>query len=405
MGEQGRVGSDAGPASAPVRGVAPGLALAAVVLVAFGLRGPVASVGPLLLELRREQGLQGAAAALLPTLPVLCFGLLAPVAPTLAGRLGLHRAVLAGSAVLVAGLVVRSAGTVGLFAGTVLIGSGIAVVNVLLPAVVKADFPHRIPLATALTTSSIALSASLGAGLAEPLRAATGGPLSSLAAWTVPAGIGLLGWLLLVRARADDDVRPAGTSRVLPLLRDRVAVAVTVFFGLQSLAFYTMLAWFPAILVDAGVPLARAGAMLAVAAFLGAPVAFVVPRFAARQPQQGRWVLVVAAPAGVGLVGLLVAPGAAPWLWAVLLGAGTGGAFPLALTLILLRARDAAQAARLSAAAQGVGYVVAASGPFVIGVLHDVTGQWRPALVLLLVLLAAQVLVGLAAARDRLVTG
>lgn len=405
MAEQGRerVETDAGQPPA-LRGVAPGLALVAVVLVAFALRGPVASVGPLLADLRREQGLQGAAAALLPTLPLLCFGLLAPVAPTLAGRLGLHRAVLAGSAVLVAGLAVRSAGTVGLFAGTVLIGSGIAVVNVLLPAVVKADFPHRLPLATALTTSSIALSASLGAGLAEPLRAATGGPTSSLAAWTVPAGIGLLAWLGLVRARGDD-VRPAGTSRVLPLLRDRVAIAVTVFFGLQSLAFYTMLAWFPAILVDAGVPLARAGAMLAVAAFLGAPVAFVVPRFAARRPQQGRWVLVVAAPAGLGLLGLLLAPGAAPWLWAVLLGAGTGGAFPLALTLVLLRARDAAQAARLSAAAQGVGYVLAASGPFVIGVLHDVTGRWRPALVLLLVLLVAQVLVGLAAARDRLVTG
>jgi CP family cyanate transporter-like MFS transporter len=380
------------------------LPLAALTLVAFNLRGPVASVGPLLGELRTNLALHGAAAALLPTLPVLCFGVLAFVAPGLAMRVGLHRAVLAGLAALVAGLAMRSAGTVGLFAGTLLLGAGIAVVNVLLPAVVKADFADRLPLATALTTSSIALSASLGAGLAEPLRAATGGPLSSLAVWLLPASAGLLAWVPFARNRRSA-VRAPGTQRVVTLLRDRTALAVTAYFGLQALAFYTMLAWLPSVLVDAGVPVGHAGMLLALAAFLGAPVAFVVPRLAARSADQGGWVVLVAAPSAVGLVGLLVTPLSAPWLWAVLLGLGTAGSFPLALTLVLMRSNSTAQAARLSAVAQGIGYVLASTGPFVIGLLHEVTAGWGPPLMLLLALLVGQVLVGRRAARDRLVVG
>jgi CP family cyanate transporter-like MFS transporter len=385
---------------------APVLALAALALLALGLRGPVSSLGPLLPEIRAERGLAGAGIALLPSLPLLCFGLLAPLAPWFAVRLGLHRAVALGSAVLVTGLVLRGAGTPGLYAGTLLIGIAIAVVNVLVPAVVKADFPDRLALAAGLATSSLALSASLGAGLAEPLRRATGSATASLGLWLVPALLGLLAWLPLARRRprpVPGGAPPPG--RVLSLLRDRVALAVAVFFGLQSLGFYTLLAWLPAVLRDAGVRPAQAGAMLAVAALLGAPVAFVVPRLATRSADQ-RWVvLLVALPAALGLVGLLAAPAAAPWLWAVLLGLGTGAAFPLALTLILLRSRDGEQAARLSACAQGAGYLLAASGPFAAGLLHDATGRWGPAVLLLLGLLVAQVLVGLAAARDRLVAG
>ena len=388
----------------PARAAVPLLALVAVILVALSLRGPVSSVGPLLEELRGDLGLSGAAVALLPTLPLLCFGVLSPLAPALSGWLGLHRAVLGGAAVLALGIALRGAGTLGLFTGTLLIGAGIAVCNVLLPAVVKADFSDRLALATALTTSSMAVSASAGAGLAQPLREVTGGPLSSLAWWLLPAAVGVVAWAVFTRTHPGV-VGPTGTTRVLPLLRDRVALAVTVFFGLQSLAFYTLLAWLPSILRDAGVGAGEAGAMLAVAALIGAPVSFLVPRLAVRRPAQGLWVLVVAVPSALGLLGLLTAPAAAPWVWSVLLGLGTGAAFPLALTIVLLRSRDSQQAARLSGAAQGAGYALAASGPFVIGLLHDATGSWTPSLLLMLTLLTAQVLVGLSAAKDRTVTG
>ena len=149
------------------------------------------------------------------------------------------------------------------------------------------------------------------------------------------------------------------------------------FFGLQSLSFYAMLTWLPGVLEsDAGVSPVRAGVLLAVGAVLGAPLSLVVPPLAARSQGQGGWVLAASAPTAAALVGLLVAPAAAPALWAVLYGLGTGAAFPLAMTLVLLRSRDVAQTGRLSAAAQSVGYLVAATGPLAVGVLHDVTDEW-----------------------------
>lgn len=390
--------------SARTRAAVPVPGLVALVLLTLALRGPVSSVGPLLDELRGDLGLGGAAAALLPALPLLCFGLLAPIAPALSSRVGLHRALLVGSVALVLGLSVRAAGVPGLFLGTVLLGTGIAVVNVLLPALVKSDFADRLPLATALTTSCMCLSASLGAGLAQPLRAATGGPLSALSVWLLPAAVGLIAWVPYARHRSLA-MRQSGTSRVLPLLGDRVALSVTLFFGLQALSFYTLLAWLPSVLREAGVSAASAGAMLAVAAFLGAPVSFVVPRLAIRRPDQRAWVILVATPTALALVGLLTAPAAAPWLWSLLFGLGTGAAFPLALTLVLLRYRDGAQAARLSAAAQGAGYVLCSAGPFGVGLLREVTASWTPSLLVVLALLGAQVVVGCSAGRDRLVTG
>ena len=374
----------------------------ALVLVAITLRGPVSSVGPLLGELRSDLGLQGVAAALLPALPLLCFGLLAPVAPSLAGRLGLHRAVLAGSAVLAVGISVRGAGAVGLFGGTVLVGAGITVVNVLVPAVLKADFSDRLPLATALATSAISLSAGLGAGLAQPLRDLTGGSTTSLAVWLIPAFAATAAWTRL-GWRHEHRTGPRAAGRVLALLSDRVALSVTAFFGLQSLAFYSVLAWLPSVLGEAGVSSADAGVMLAVAALLGAPASFVVPRLASRGSGQGAWAVLVSVPSLLGLTGLLIAPAAAPWVWSLLIGAGTGAAFPLALTLVLLRSRDSEQAARLSAAAQSAGYCIAAAGPFVVGLLHDAAGSWTPSLLLLVILLVVQLLTGVAAGRDRLV--
>jgi MFS transporter, CP family, cyanate transporter len=114
-------------------------------------------------------------------------------------------------------------------------------------------------------------------------------------------------------------------------------------------------------------------------------------------------VLAAFLPAAAGVVGLLVAPAAAPVVWSVLYGVGTGAAFPLAMTLVLVRSRDVAQTGRLSAASQSAGYLVAATGPLAVGLLHQATGGWRGGLLLLLVLLVAQAAVGLAAARPRLV--
>ncbi|HEX2075034.1 MAG TPA: MFS transporter [Geodermatophilus sp.] len=378
----------------------------ALVLVALCLRGPFAAVGPVLGDLRDELGVSTAALAVLTALPLVCFGLLSPLAPALAARIGVHRAVLAGAVVLAVGVALRLGGAAGLFAGTVLLAGGIAVGNVLVPAVARAEYGPRSPTVVGVTTAAIAASASAGAGLAQPLAAVAGSALAGLALWLVPVLAAVAAFAVLAaRRRPGPAAPPVAAPPRTAILRNRVALAVTGFFGLQSLSFYAMLTWLPNVLEDeAGVSPVLAGGLLAAAAALGAPASLVVPPLAARRAAQTGWVVVVSLPSAVALVGLLVAPEAAPVVWALLYGLGTGAAFPLAMALVLLRTRDVAQTGRLSAAAQSVGYLLAATGPLAVGLVRDATEAWAPALLLLLGLLALQVLVGLAAARPRLVT-
>ncbi len=375
-----------------------------LVLTALCLRGPFAAVGPVLGDVGEELSLSTATLAVVTSLPLVCFSVLSPFAPVLAARIGLHRAVLAGTAVIALGTALRSAGAVGLFAGTVLLTGGIAIANVLLPAVARAEYGDRSAAVVGAVVGAMALSASLGAGLAQPLTGVTGSAMGSLALWLVPVAAALAGLVLLARARPRTPVPVPAPGRRTAILRDRVGLAVTVFLGLQSLSFYAMLTWLPAVLRDdAGLSAVAAGGLLAVAALLGAPLSLLVPPLAARRPGQGGWVVAVTASTAAGIVGLLTAPDAAPALWAVLYGAGTGAAFPLAMTLILVRSRDAAQTGRLSAAAQSVGYLLAATGPLAVGLLHEATGGWTAGLLVLLAVLIPQLVAGLLAARPRLV--
>ena len=373
-------------------------------LVALCLRGPFAAVGPVLDELGDELSLSTAALAVVAALPLVCFGLLSPLAPVLAARIGLHRAVLIATAVLLLGVLLRLGGPVGLFAGTVLLSGGIAVVNVLLPALARAEYRTRSAVVLGATTGSMGLSASIGAGAAQPASDLTGSAVRGLALWAVPILAALLSLALLARRRPEATTPPPAPGRRTAILRDRVALAVMAYFGLQSLSFYVMLTWLPAILEDdAGVSPVAAGGLVALAAAFAAPLSLLVPPLAARRPGQAGWVLAAFLAAAAGVVGLLVAPAAAPVLWSLLYGAGTGVTFPLAMTLILVRSRDVAQTGRLSAASQTAGYLVAATGPLAVGLLHDATGDWRGGLLLLLALLVAQAAAGLAAARPRLV--
>jgi CP family cyanate transporter-like MFS transporter len=386
-----------------LRVIGPAIAL---VLAALCLRGPFAAVGPVIGELSEEYSMRTAALAVVTALPLICFGVVSPFAPAIAARIGGHRALLAGTAVTAVGVLLRLAGPIGLFAGTVVLTAGIAVVNVLLPAVARAEYHERSPVVVGATIAAIALSASAGAGLSQPLAALTGSAAVGLALWVIPVLVATLALGLLARARSHDPSESASDRPVrIGILRDPVALAVTLYFGLQSLAFYAMLTWLPDLLeAEAGVSAVEAGGLLAVAAALGAPCSLVVPPLSARSHHQIAWVVGVSVPILAAIIGLLVAPAAAPVVWALLYGLSTGASFPLALTLVLLRTRDAAQTARLSATAQSAGYLLAAFGPLGVGLLHEATGGWTAALWTLLVLLFIQIAVGLAAARPRLVT-
>ncbi len=379
--------------------------MAAVLVVALNLRPAVVAVSPLLPTIRADTGMGAPEAGLLTTVPVLCFGALAPVAPRLARRIGIEPAIGVSLVVLGAGILLRVLRPQPLlFAGTFLAGAGIAGANVLVPALIKRDFAGRAGLMTGLYSASLNLGAAAAAGLTLPLGDAW--HLSwrlSLELWIAPVVVAAALWGPALRRRP---ARPqdAGEPGVLrALLRDRVAWAVTGYLALQSVEFYAAAAWLPTIFRDHGLPAGEAGWLLAWANVIGMAGAIGMPVVAHRSRDQRPMIVLVIGLYVVGLTGLLVAPAAGAWWWMTLFGLGQGGGFALALLLVSLRSPDTRHAAELSGMAQCVGYLVAATGPVALGAAHALTGGWRVPVALLLAVLVPMCLLGLSAGRDRLV--
>ena len=375
-----------------------------LMLIAFNLRPALSSVGPLLGPLRADTGLSGALAGALITLPVLCLGVFGRLGPPVTRRLGPDAGVLVFLLLIAAGLALRGLGGLpALFAGSVLAAGGIGVVGVILPGIVKRDFPDRPGLMMGLYTAVLCLGAAAGAGLSVPAGQALGSPWQGpMMIWALPALLAALAWLPFVRA-APPAAGTAPRRNLGRLWRDRLAWQVTGFMGAQSSLAYIVFGWLPAALIDRGADPVSAGLVASLSAMAQTILALLVPTLAARRRDQRAWVLLVVGLAAGGFCGLLVGPPGLVWPFALALGLGLGGCFGLALTLIVLRAPDPQTAGDLSAMAQGVGYCLAALGPFLIGLAHDGSGGWGLPAVLYACLGVAAATLGLLAARDRTV--
>lgn len=383
---------------------APSASALAVLLVALNLRAAVTSVGPVLEDIRAELRLTTTEVSILASLPVLCFGIAAFFAPLLSRRIGVDRALTLALALMTFGMVLRvSASVGGLFAGTLFAGAAIALGNVLVPALVKRDFPHSVGRMMGFYVSAMAAMAAVAAAATVPFSNLTGwGWRGGLAVWGLPAAIALVVWLARLRTPHTTGAGAAPRSRSLG--RNALAWQVTLFMAFQSLGFYALVAWLPAIYRSHGISPERAGFLLSIVVITGVPIALIVPRLVARTAQQRAWTTATTAITGMGLLGILIAPSTNPILWSVVLGIGTGAAFPLALTLVVLRSRNAIDAARLSAMTQGVGYLIAAAGPLSLGAFRDATGGWDAPIILLLLTLIPQVVMGWGAGRAAHVT-
>ena len=385
--------------SSRIRGL---LLVLAIVLLAANLRPALTSVAPLIGQIRADTGISNGVAGLLTGLPLLAFAVLSPIAPRLARRFGMERVLLASLLVLAVGILLRSAGVVAaLFLGTAILGAAIAVGNVLLPSLVKREFPERTGLMTSTYTTALAVSAAIAAGASFPIAYQVDGWRGSLALWALLALVAAVAWFPQIRS-ADPANASTGTSRgVTGLWSSVLAWQVTLFMGLQSLGYYVVLTWLPQILQEeVGVSAAQAGWLLALAQVVVIPAMFLAPVLADRRPSQYSVVVVAVTLTGAGTLGLLVASGTATALWIVLLGLGQGACFSLALTFFALRAPDSEHAAALSGMAQSVGYLLAAGGPFLFGLLRDVTHAWTVPLTLLVAVTVCLLITGLGAARD-----
>jgi len=381
------------------------LLLFAIVLVSLNLRSALTVIGPLIRDVREGDGLSGTAVGLLAAAPLLAFGLISPLGPRLAGRFGIERTLVACMLLLAASLALRPLPSVVLlFAGTFAAGAAIAVANVLLPALVKRRFGAQATFVTGLYSVALGLGAALAAGLAVPSEGWLGDSWrAALAVWAVPALLSALIWLPLLGGPRSSGASAAGVR--VNLWRDRVAWGVTSYMALLAVQFYSQVAWLPEIYRHEGMSKSAAGALLSLSLVVGIPMGFAVGAVAGRLRDQRPIVWAGGIATLGGWVGVLVAPDAAPGLWAVLFGLGFGTGFTLVLSLFVLRAADTSHAVALSGMAQSVGYTLAAVGPIAVGALHDLTGGWHVPLVVLIGVAAADLAVGLVAGSARFVRG
>jgi CP family cyanate transporter-like MFS transporter len=379
--------------------------LLALGIAAFTLRAPIASVPPLIGDISDEYGLSTPAAGVLLALPLVCLGVGASFGPPLARRLGDVRGLAACTGASGLGCLLRVApGPVALYAGTIAACLALAIAGVLLPGVVKRINPGR---AGALTGGYVMLLvAGTGAvsGVAVPLEHALGGGVRPTLALMAVPGV-LAGILLALRREAVKPARDQVTVRPLRgwIWRDRVAWQVTGFLTLESVVFYSLLSWLPSIVRSHGVSPTTAGVALSVFSLVGIPTALLVPVFAERRSSQTVPIAITTLVMTAGVVGLLVSPAHPLFLWVVILGLGQGGAFGMAMTLLVLRSPDAPIAAELSGMAQTAAYLLAAGGPFVLAVVRDMTGGWTASVALVLAGCIGQLICGLVAGRDRFV--
>lgn len=389
------------PASAVTGGV---LLAVAVVLTALNLRPAVSSVAPLLGEMRAEFAVSTTWAGVLTTLPALCFAAAGLAAPRLSARFGLGRTVSFSLLIIAAGLLVRALSGPAVVLGASLVAcAGIALVNVLIPVVIKGSFSARIGLMTGIYTAALQGGGALGSALTPSLEEPLGGWRPALAVWGALALIALAVWVPVARRHGGAWVRRAEQSEPpRSLLRNRLAWTVTVFFGCQAFMAYIVMGWLPQVFIDSGVPKVQAGILVGLSALIGVPIALVVSPMAARRGSQSVWIVGLGAFGVVGTVGMMVAPAAQPVLWSVLIGIGQS-VFALALAVIALRARTAHDTAQLSGMVQGFGYLIAGTGPLLFGILHDVTDGWTVPWMLFLVVFTVQMVAGAIAGRNRYV--
>lgn len=382
------------------------LLIIGVILVGANLRVPLTSAGALVSFIRDDFGISNALAGAITTLPLIAFALLSPFAPKIANKIGMERTIAISLALLIIGILIRSAGAIELlFTGTLLVGLGIAVGNVLIPGIIKMNFPFKIGLMTGLYAIVMNVFGALGSGLSIPI--ATSGSFGwrgSLVIWSGLALITLFIWLPQLMKKHDAK-KKINNQKIGGMLRSPLAWKITVFMGAQSLIFYTLITWLPTILTANGYDIHLAGWGVFIFQFASIPFTFIIPVIADRMKNQVMLAFVSSGLILAGIIGLLAGLSELSILWVVFLGVGNGSAFSLSMMFFTLRTKDGYEAAELSGMAQSLGYLLAAVGPVLVGGLQDITGSWTLPLSMMALFAIVMLIMGVASGKNKQVSG
>lgn len=363
------------------------LLILAIAMIAFNLRPPISAVGPLISEIRLDTGLSNTLLGMLTTLPVLAFGIFSVFTPLLTKRFGTEGTMTLALLILTAGTLLRViSGSVMLFSGTIILGAGIALGNVLLPGIVKKQFPDRSGLVTGIYSGMLGVGAALSSGVSVPLSQGLGfGWRWSLGFWAIFSSIALFIWLPQLKRNLQVVAKRSLGNALKGLSKSGLAWNVALFMGFQSFTFYIIIAWLPEVLQDRGIGAVEAGWLLSLCQGVGVLGTFFMPAWAERLENQRTPVLVLIILEVVSLLWLMIPGTAYTGLIVSILGFSMGGSFGMALLFIVLRSKDSDSANELSGISQSVGYTLAATGPALFGAVFDLFQIWSVPLGMLLI--------------------
>ncbi|MFK7772851.1 MAG: CynX/NimT family MFS transporter [Saprospiraceae bacterium] len=373
------------------------LLIIGILFIAINLRSPLASVGPLIEDIRAATGLSNGFLGLLTTLPLIAFGIISTLTPLFTRRFGIGGTLLGAMLLLTIGIGIRSISWVpALYLGTLLSGIAIAFGNVLLPSLTKRNFESNSGLITSLYSSMMAVGAALAAGISVPLAHDFRlGWRGSLGVWAILSLIALLVWLpQLFRLKKSTSSR-SYLKTMKKLSSSRTAWQVALFMGFQSLTFYVILAWLPAILQSRGYDASFSGWMLSLSQATAILGSLTIPFIAGKKKDQRSIVVILVIVEFIGLVGLLFPQLGWVAIWVSLIGFVMGASFGLSLLFIVLRSKDAESATELSGMAQSIGYFIAGTGPIIFGSVFDLTGNWTYPFILLFVVAILKLIIGM----------
>lgn len=375
-----------------------------VIFIASNLRAPLTSVGPVVGEISKALSLSNTAAGLITTIPLMAFALLSGVVPKVSRKYGMELVLLGSIILLTLGLMIRPLGSiVSLFLGAALVGTAITVGNVLMPAFIKNNFSNKVGTMMGVYSVAMNLTAALAAGFSISLGRITNfGWKGSIGIWLVLSLVTIVIWMPQLKKKQEETVKgdfPIEENTV-NLYKSRLAWAVTVFMGVQSLLFYCLAAWLPKVAQTWGMSIEDSGWILSYVQFAQLPMTFAGAIIASKMNNQKVLAWIVGLLFIIGIGGILVFKTEYIVLWCVLIGAGSGLAFSLSMLFFVLRTRSTVQAAELSGMAQAFGYLIAACGPPLFGAFYDFSGSWMSSFIFLLVMSVTLLISGIIAGKD-----